>query len=99
VDLVKSVLSAMSEYKMNVLHLHLTDDQGWRIDLPCRPLLTQRSAQSAVGGGPGGFYTAEDYATLVAYAGARPHPDRARDRRPGARQRGAARVRGAQPVG
>ena len=70
VDLVKAVLSTMSDYKLNVLHLHLTDDQGWRIDLPSRPLLTQRSAQSAVGGA-GGYYTAEDYAALVAYAAAR----------------------------
>lgn len=71
VDLVKSVLSAMGDYKLNVLHLHLTDDQGWRIELPSRPLLTQRSAQTDVGGGVGGFYSAEDYATLVAYAAAR----------------------------
>jgi len=71
VDLVKSVLSVMSDYKLNVLHLHLTDDQGWRIELPSRPLLTERSAQSEVGGGPGGFYTAEDYAALVAFAAAR----------------------------
>jgi len=71
VEEIKSVLSVMSHYKLNVLHLHLTDDQGWRIELPSRPLLTERSAQSEVGGGPGGFYTAEDYATLVAYAAAR----------------------------
>ena len=71
VDLVKSVLSVMGDYKLNVLHLHLTDDQGWRIALPSRPLLTERSAQSEVGGGAGGFYTAEDYATLVAFAAAR----------------------------
>jgi len=71
VEVVKSVLSAMSDYKLNVLHLHLTDDQGWRIELPSRPLLTERSAQTEVGGGVGGFYTAEDYATLVAFAAAR----------------------------
>jgi len=71
VDLVKRVLSSMSDYKLNMLHLHLTDDQGWRIALPTRPALTERSAQSEVGGGAGGFYTAEDYAALVAYAAAR----------------------------
>ena len=71
VDLVKSVISVMADYKLNVLHLHLTDDQGWRLALPSRPLLTERSAQSEVGGGVGGFYSAEDYATLVAYAAAR----------------------------
>ncbi|RYV50380.1 family 20 glycosylhydrolase [Pengzhenrongella frigida] len=71
VDLVKAVLSVMGDYKLNVLHLHLTDDQGWRIALPSRPLLTELSGQGEVGGGAGGFYTAEDYATLVAYAAAR----------------------------
>ena len=44
VDGVKSLLSVMGDYKLNVLHLHLTDDQGWRIALPSRPLLTERSA-------------------------------------------------------
>ncbi|QTE31590.1 family 20 glycosylhydrolase [Pengzhenrongella sicca] len=71
VEQVKAVLTLMSEYKFNVLHLHLTDDQGWRIALPSRPRLTERSAQSEVGGGPGGFYTALDYAELIAFAAAR----------------------------
>jgi len=71
VDQVRSVLGVMGDYKLNVLHLHLTDDQGWRLQLPSRPLLTELSAQSEVGGGSGGFYTGEEYAGLVAFAAAR----------------------------
>jgi len=71
VEQVKSVLCVMTDFKLNVLHLHLTDDQGWRIQLPSRPLLTELSAQSEVGGGPGGFYTGEEYAGLIAFAAAR----------------------------
>jgi len=71
VEDVLLVLEIMADHKLNVLHLHLTDDQGWRIALATRPLLTERSAQSEVGDGPGGFYTAEDYATLLAFAAAR----------------------------
>jgi hexosaminidase len=58
-------------FKLNVLHLHLTDDQGWRISIPGRPELTGIGASTAVGGGPGGFYTEEDYARIVAYAAER----------------------------
>ncbi|HWS59079.1 MAG TPA: family 20 glycosylhydrolase [Actinotalea sp.] len=68
---VRSVLDVMAGYKLNVLHLHLTDDQGWRLQLASRPELTERSGRTAVGGDPGGFYTREDYAHLLAYAAAR----------------------------
>ena len=68
---VCSVLCAMAQLKLNVLHLHLTDDQGWRIDVPSRPRLTQLSSGTAVGGGVGGFYSAQDYADIVAHAAAR----------------------------
>ncbi len=69
-DQVRAVLDAMAQLKLNVLHLHLTDDQGWRIDLPSRPLLAQRSSRTEVGGGPGGCYTAEDWDAIVAHAAA-----------------------------
>jgi hexosaminidase len=59
------------QFKINVLHLHLTDDQGWRISIADRPELTGIGASTAVGGGPGGFYTEEDYARIVAYASER----------------------------
>ncbi|MET0885461.1 MAG: family 20 glycosylhydrolase, partial [Mycetocola sp.] len=58
-------------FKINVLHLHLTDDQGWRISIAGRPELTAIGASTEVGGGAGGFYTEEDYATIVAYAASR----------------------------
>lgn len=58
-------------FKINVLHLHLTDDQGWRISIAGRPELTAIGASTEVGGGAGGFYTEGDYATIVAYAASR----------------------------
>ncbi len=71
VDAVKVVIGLMAHYKLNVLHLHLTDDQGWRIHTPSRPALTRLSSDTAVGGDPGGFYSPSDYADLTAYAAAR----------------------------
>jgi hexosaminidase len=53
---------------MNRLHLHLADDQGWRIEIRKWPDLTARGGQTEVGGTPGGFYTQAQYADLVAYA-------------------------------
>jgi len=35
------LLDLLAMYKMNVLHLHLTDDQGWRLEVPTLPELTQ----------------------------------------------------------
>ena len=58
-------------FKINMLHLHLTDDQGWRISIAGRPELTAVGASTAVGGGTGGFYTEEDYAAIIAHASAR----------------------------
>ncbi|EPD86825.1 hypothetical protein HMPREF1529_00354 [Microbacterium sp. oral taxon 186 str. F0373] len=55
--------------KFNALHLHLTDDQGWRIQMHSRPRLTEKSASSSVGADGGGFYTHDDYRAIVAYAG------------------------------
>ncbi|MGN8244890.1 beta-N-acetylhexosaminidase [Cellulomonas soli] len=65
---LRLVVGLLAHYKLNVLHLHLTDDQGWRLEIPSRPHLTERSSASAVGGGPGGFLTAAEFADLVAYA-------------------------------
>jgi hexosaminidase len=70
-------------HKLNVLHLHLTDDQGWRIEVPGWPRLTEVGAwrpRSMLGssrhdvydGRPhGGFYTGDDLREIVAYAAAR----------------------------
>lgn len=56
---------------MNVLHLHLSDDQGWRIEIKSWPNLTAHGGTTQVGGGAGGFYTQEQYSDLVKYAAER----------------------------
>ena len=71
VETVKAVISVLASLKLNVLHLHLTDDQGWRLHLPSRPALTAESGQTAVGGDEGGFFTVAEYTELVNYAAAR----------------------------
>ena len=71
VDDVKRFVDLMALYKLNRLHLHLSDDQGWRFEVPGRPALTEVGGRTEVGGGPGGFYTTEDYAEIVRYAAER----------------------------
>ena len=71
VDDVKRYIDLISAYKMNVLHLHLSDDQGWRIEIKSWPNLTSHGGSTAVGGGTGGFYTQEQYKEIVAYAQSR----------------------------
>lgn len=68
VEDVEHYIDLMALYRLNVLHLHLTDDQGWRIAIDSWPQLTTDGGASEVGGGPGGFYTAEEYAEIVSYA-------------------------------
>ena len=68
---VEKYIDAVALYKVNTFHLHLTDDQGWRIAVPGRPRLTGVGGSTQVGGGPGGFYTAADFKAIVAYAAAR----------------------------
>jgi hexosaminidase len=65
---VKQYIDLLALYKINVLHLHLSDDQGWRIEIKSRPRLANVGGSSQVGGGPGGFYTQQDYQTIVRYA-------------------------------
>jgi hexosaminidase len=71
VPVVERIIDLLAEYKFDYLHLHLTDDQGWRIQIPGLPRLTGIGAASEVGGGPGGFYTDADYRAITAYAAAR----------------------------
>jgi hexosaminidase len=71
VDEVKQHIDLLALYKFNTLHLHLADDQGWRIQIASWPKLTKVGGSSEVGGGPGGFYTKADYAEIVQYAAAR----------------------------
>ncbi len=69
VDSVKTVIDNIARYKINHLHLHLTDDQGWRIEIKSWPRLTEIGGLTEVDGTPGGFYTQEDYREIVRYAG------------------------------
>lgn len=71
VEDVKKVIDMISYYKMNVLHLHLSDDQGWRIEIKSWPNLTQHGGSTEVGGGEGGFYTQEQFSDIVKYAASR----------------------------
>jgi hexosaminidase len=68
---VRRYIDAIALYKVNHLHLHLSDDQGWRLEIQSWPRLAEIGGRSEVGGGPGGFYTQEEYADLVAYAARR----------------------------
>ena len=71
VPIVKAYIDRAVSLKFNALHLHLTDDQGWRIHLESRPRLTELASTSAVGGDDGGFYTKADYREIVTYAASR----------------------------
>ncbi|WP_432710485.1 beta-N-acetylhexosaminidase [Pedobacter sp.] len=82
-DEVKQYIDAMVRYKYNVLHLHLTDDEGWRIEIKGLPKLTEVGAWSVKKVGTfgdftpptadeprtyGGFYTQDDLKEIIAYA-------------------------------
>ncbi len=71
VEDVKKYIDLLAYYKINVLHLHLSDDQGWRIEIKSWPKLTEIGGSTEVGGEAGGFFTQEDYKDIVAYATAR----------------------------
>mgnify|MGYP002738719003 CR=1 FL=1 len=71
VEDVKRYIDLLSYYKINNLHLHLTDDQGWRIEIKSWPKLTEIGSTMEVGGGKGGFYTQEEYTDIVNYAARR----------------------------
>nr|WP_276022870.1 beta-N-acetylhexosaminidase [Umezawaea endophytica] len=71
VDEVKRYVDQIAAYKVNYLHLHLADDQGWRIEIKSWPRLATYGGSIEVGGGKGGYYTQEQYKSLVTYAGSR----------------------------
>jgi hexosaminidase len=78
---VEQFIDTMALHKLNRLQIHLTDDQGWRIEIKKYPQLVQTGAWmdfttiiqggKAEGGRPGGFYTQEDIRHLVRYAAER----------------------------
>lgn len=68
---VKKVIDLLTYYKMNVLHLHLTDDQGWRIEVDGYPELTEISGKTSGEGGRSGYFTKEEFTDLVEYAATR----------------------------
>jgi hexosaminidase len=76
---VKSLLDSMALYKFNTLHWHLTDDQGWRVEIKKHPMLTQTGGWRASSPAPGdcdkpdgvphgGCYTQDEIRELVACA-------------------------------
>jgi hexosaminidase len=70
VDEVKKLIDHMALYKMNAFHLHLTDDQGWRIEIPNWPKLTTVGSRSQVNQTDckNCFYTLKEFEDIVAYA-------------------------------
>ena len=71
VEEVKGVIDLLAYYKINRFHLHLTDDQGWRLMIHSWPNLAIYGGSTEVGGGCGGYYSQADYVDLVAYAESR----------------------------
>ena len=82
-ETVKAYLDRMAELKLNVFHWHLTDDQGWRIDIPGMPELVKYGAVRPSSPTPGNdcdtddtpygpfFYTVGDIREVIAHASAR----------------------------
>ena len=79
IDTLKKTIDQMAALKLNMLHLHLSDDQGWRVEIRKYPELTRVGAWRTppTAGGPppatpyGGFYTQAELKDLVAYAAER----------------------------
>lgn len=73
VDTIKRHLDILSFYKINTFHWHLTEDQGWRIEIKKYPRLTQVGAWRKKPDGSiyGGYYTQDDIREIVHYAAER----------------------------
>lgn len=84
VSFIKKYIDILAMYKINTFHWHLTEDQGWRIEIKKYPLLTEishwrdetvlgyyRSGQGKDGIGYGGFYTQDQCCEIVRYAAER----------------------------
>jgi len=72
VEFIKKYIDVLASYKMNSFHWHLTEDQGWRIEIKKYPKLTEIGAwrKETMGDGKpyGGFYTQAQIREVVAYA-------------------------------
>ena len=73
VEDIKKQIDILSRYKLNTMHWHLTDDQGWRIEIKKYPLLTQVGAWRTEFDHSryGGYYTQDQIRDVVAYAAER----------------------------
>jgi hexosaminidase len=71
-EFVKKYIDLLASYKMNTFHWHLTEDQGWRIEIKKYPKLTEIGSMRKESAGDstphGGFYTQEDIKEVVKYA-------------------------------
>ena len=65
---VKRYIDILAMYKINRLHLHLSDSQGWRLEIKSWPRLATYGGSTEVGGGPGGYFTQREYADIVRHA-------------------------------
>ncbi len=72
-EVIKKYIDLLSTLKMNIFHWHLTDDQGWRIEIGKYPRLTEVGAWRIEKDGTryGGYYTQQDIKEIVAYAAER----------------------------
>lgn len=68
VNEIKRQIDIAANYKINKLHLHLSDDQGFRLQIKKWPKLATIGGQTAVGGVEGGYYTQEQFRDIVLYA-------------------------------
>lgn len=68
---VKRYIDLIALYKMNRFHLHLGDDQGWRLEIKSWPNLAIVGGSTQVDGGKGGYYTQEEFKDIINYAAAR----------------------------
>lgn len=73
VEFIKKYIDILAMHKMNVFHWHLTEDQGWRIEIKKYPKLTEIGSvrKNADGSTYGGFYTQDQIREVVAYAASR----------------------------
>ena len=68
IDYIYKFIDLLAMNKMNVFHWHLTDDQGWRIEIKKYPELAEIGGQLPNNGRKGGYYTQEEFKDLVNYA-------------------------------